>query len=52
MVDPSCSGSGIVSRLDSLLNRAEFTQERKDQLAKFQKKILSHALSCKCTLHR
>lgn len=47
MVDPSCSGSGIVSRLDSLINMNGFTTQRKEQLAKFQKTILCHAMSCK-----
>jgi len=46
MVDPSCSGSGIVSRLDSLLNTSGFTSARKEKLAKFQKQILLYALSC------
>lgn len=46
MVDPSCSGSGIVSRLDNLLTLNEFSADRKGQLAAFQKKILCHALSC------
>ena len=48
LVDPSCSGSGIVSRLDSLLESytGGFTDDRKHRLAKFQKQILSHALQC------
>eukprot|EP00012_Vannella_robusta_P008028 CAMPEP_0206206876 /NCGR_PEP_ID=MMETSP0166-20121206/15248_1 /ASSEMBLY_ACC=CAM_ASM_000260 /TAXON_ID=95228 /ORGANISM="Vannella robusta, Strain DIVA3 518/3/11/1/6" /LENGTH=138 /DNA_ID=CAMNT_0053627513 /DNA_START=48 /DNA_END=460 /DNA_ORIENTATION=- len=45
MVDPSCSGSGIVSRLDNLLAVSDYTAKRKEQLANFQKKILCHALS-------
>lgn len=51
MVDPSCSGSGIVSRLDSLLNTSGFTSARKEKLAKFQKQILLHALSCRVKIN-
>lgn len=46
LLDPSCSGSGIVSRLDSLTD--DTTSERVTRLqslAKFQLTALSHALS-------
>ncbi|XP_061193726.1 28S rRNA (cytosine-C(5))-methyltransferase-like [Saccostrea echinata] len=46
MVDPSCSGSGIVNRLDDLTNDdSSTTQHRLDQLHKLQAKILRHAFS-------
>lgn len=46
MVDPSCSGSGIVSRLDSLTNDdASVSQHRLGQLHKLQAQILRHAFS-------
>lgn len=46
LCDPSCSGSGIVSRMDDLTNdeRSE-SKERLEKLAAFQKKILLKALS-------
>ncbi|XP_061193692.1 28S rRNA (cytosine-C(5))-methyltransferase-like [Saccostrea echinata] len=46
MVDPSCSGSGIVNRLDDLTNDdSSTTQHRLDQLHKLQAQILRHAFS-------
>ncbi|XP_062614692.1 28S rRNA (cytosine-C(5))-methyltransferase-like [Saccostrea cucullata] len=46
MVDPSCSGSGIVNRLDNLTNDdSSTTQHRLDQLHKLQAQILRHAFS-------
>lgn len=46
MVDPSCSGSGIVSRLDSLTNdNTSVSQHRLTQLHKLQAQILRHAFS-------
>lgn len=48
LVDPSCSGSGIVSRMDGLVdgevNNSKQTQRLKG-LSGFQTAILSHALS-------
>lgn len=50
LLDPSCSGSGIVNRLDYLVNpendanESEETQDRLDKLAAFQLKILLHAM--------
>ncbi|KAJ3260632.1 putative 28S rRNA (cytosine-C(5))-methyltransferase [Boothiomyces macroporosus] len=50
LLDPSCSGSGIVGRMDHLVqdfeeNEAEDTQERVNSLAEFQKQVLLHAFS-------
>ncbi|KAM0746281.1 S-adenosyl-L-methionine-dependent methyltransferase [Meredithblackwellia eburnea MCA 4105] len=46
LVDPSCSGSGIPSRLDHLLPEApeEESQQRIRALSNFQLTILSHAM--------
>lgn len=53
LLDPSCSGSGIVNRLDYLVDGEEENeagdQERLDKLAGFQVQMLQHAL--KCTYH-
>ena len=49
LLDPSCSGSGIVRRLDHLLaqqdEEAEQTTERLEALSAFQKKAILHAFS-------
>ncbi|KAL9959862.1 hypothetical protein ACROYT_G033226 [Oculina patagonica] len=48
VVDPSCSGSGIVSRMDNLIDNAEDEckkKQRLESLAKFQLSVLNHALS-------
>lgn len=45
LVDPSCSGSGIVSRMSHLTDTEVFSPERLASLQTFQKKILNHALS-------
>lgn len=53
LLDPSCSGSGIVGRMDHLIEDEEEEQdeefgngaERLDLLANFQKEALLHALS-------
>jgi 16S rRNA C967 or C1407 C5-methylase (RsmB/RsmF family) len=55
LVDPSCSGSGMVDRIDSegkqhllaVLIVIESTPERLANLSRFQYMILSHALKCK-----
>lgn len=54
LLDPSCSGSGIVSRLDQLIdegkgedNQLETEKERLGRLSDFQVKMITHALSCK-----
>ncbi|XP_022101884.1 probable 28S rRNA (cytosine-C(5))-methyltransferase isoform X2 [Acanthaster planci] len=62
LVDPSCSGSGIVSRLDHLTNDGQSNStERLEALAAVQVKLLSHALSfphvkrvaySTCSVHR
>ncbi|EEB08711.1 rRNA methyltransferase [Schizosaccharomyces japonicus yFS275] len=64
LLDPSCSGSGIVSRQDFLLvNEQDPVDEgdRKENLSKFQSTILKHALSfpnvrnvtySTCSVHR
>ncbi|EJT52392.1 nucleus protein [Trichosporon asahii var. asahii CBS 2479] len=48
LLDPSCSGSGIVNRLDYLVDGEEENeagdQERLDKLAGFQVQMLQHAL--------
>lgn len=52
LLDPSCSGSGIVNRLDHLLEgepESEKSQhERLDKLAAFQLLMIKHAMRCKC----
>ncbi|XP_013409950.1 probable 28S rRNA (cytosine-C(5))-methyltransferase [Lingula anatina] len=46
LVDPSCSGSGIVSRLNSITDKEDSTPtQRLGSLASFQASILKHALS-------
>ncbi|NXK47918.1 NSUN5 methyltransferase, partial [Chauna torquata] len=59
LLDPSCSGSGMVNRL--LLEEAAPSAERLQALAGFQRKVLSHALSfpavqrlaySTCSVHR
>ncbi|XP_033113580.1 probable 28S rRNA (cytosine-C(5))-methyltransferase [Anneissia japonica] len=46
LVDPSCSGSGMVNRLDHVTNNTQSeSQERLESLALFQASILKHALS-------
>nr|XP_033778846.1 probable 28S rRNA (cytosine-C(5))-methyltransferase isoform X2 [Geotrypetes seraphini] len=46
LLDPSCSGSGIVDRLNHLTNDEKSScEERLQALAGFQQKMLSHALS-------
>jgi putative methyltransferase len=47
LLDPSCSGSGIVSRLDQLVD-GEVTpsSDRLQSLAEFQKSCLLHAAKC------
>ncbi|CAH1772808.1 unnamed protein product [Owenia fusiformis] len=46
LVDPSCSGSGIYSRLDPLTSEnMEADDDRLANLASFQTKILTHAMS-------
>ncbi|XP_064642413.1 28S rRNA (cytosine-C(5))-methyltransferase-like [Lineus longissimus] len=45
LVDPSCSGSGIASRLNSLTDdEKSSSKDRLENLAKFQKSIVKHAL--------
>ena len=55
LLDPSCSGSGIVGRLDHLLNelndsstaeeQEELDSSRLQSLAEFQKKAILHAFT-------
>ena len=46
LLDPSCSGSGIVNRLDHLTNNVESSSaDRLLTLSKFQLRALNHALS-------
>ncbi|KNC76311.1 hypothetical protein SARC_11180 [Sphaeroforma arctica JP610] len=50
LLDPSCSGSGIVSRLDQLIDNDDDTmsqdyQERLDNLRQFQETVLLHAFT-------
>ncbi|KAJ3275353.1 putative 28S rRNA (cytosine-C(5))-methyltransferase [Terramyces sp. JEL0728] len=50
LLDPSCSGSGIVGRMDHLVqdfeeNETEDAQDRVNSLAEFQKHVLLHAFS-------
>ncbi len=57
MVDPSCSGSGIVSRLDHLLvqeadssnseREKQNEKERLQYLSQFQLDVVLHAMKCK-----
>lgn len=47
-MDPSCSGSGIASRMDKFVDEEQETdaeKQRLESLAKFQLSILNHALS-------
>ncbi|KAJ7242784.1 S-adenosyl-L-methionine-dependent methyltransferase [Mycena haematopus] len=48
LLDPSCSGSGIVNRLDHLLETEEENQDEKDErlnkLASFQLMMITHAM--------
>ncbi|KAH0833261.1 S-adenosyl-L-methionine-dependent methyltransferase [Lanmaoa asiatica] len=48
LLDPSCSGSGIVNRLDHLLEsdqeENEEQEERLNKLATFQLKVIKHAM--------
>ncbi|KAI8520750.1 putative 28S rRNA (cytosine-C(5))-methyltransferase [Branchiostoma belcheri] len=62
LLDPSCSGSGIASRLDHLTDEeGSITTERLESLAQFQLSALKHALSfpavrrvaySTCSVHR
>ncbi|KAI1797292.1 S-adenosyl-L-methionine-dependent methyltransferase [Ganoderma leucocontextum] len=46
LLDPSCSGSGIVNRMDYLLdNEEESDGERLNKLAAFQLKMIRHAMT-------
>ncbi|XP_068757883.1 28S rRNA (cytosine-C(5))-methyltransferase-like [Montipora capricornis] len=47
VVDPSCSGSGITTRMDRLVDEEQETAEKKrlESLATFQLSVLNHALS-------
>ncbi|KAI0329111.1 S-adenosyl-L-methionine-dependent methyltransferase [Cubamyces sp. BRFM 1775] len=48
LLDPSCSGSGIVNRLDHLLDNEqenEVDSERLNKLAAFQLKMIRHAMT-------
>ncbi|EDO45380.1 predicted protein [Nematostella vectensis] len=47
VVDPSCSGSGIISRLDGLVSdeQEDDLQQRLESLADFQLSVLTHAFS-------
>jgi ABC-type branched-subunit amino acid transport system ATPase component len=52
LLDPSCSGSGIVNRLDYLLAEQETQDEtdakaeRLEKLASFQLQMIQHAFKC------
>lgn len=46
LLDPSCSGSGIIGRIDSEQAENEVASGRLESLSFFQKKILNHALKC------
>ncbi|KAL3894759.1 MAG: hypothetical protein SGCHY_005087 [Lobulomycetales sp.] len=61
LLDPSCSGSGIISRKNGLVDTEEIGQERLESLAKFQLDALSHAMQfpgakkivySTCSVHR
>uniref|UniRef100_UPI00398ECCAB 28S rRNA (cytosine-C(5))-methyltransferase n=1 Tax=Pristiophorus japonicus TaxID=55135 RepID=UPI00398ECCAB len=62
LLDPSCSGSGIVNRLNQLTDDEESSStQRLQALASFQRKALNHALSfpnverviySTCSMHR
>jgi putative methyltransferase len=45
LLDPSCSGSGIASRMDHLLSENEASKERLEALAEFQIKAILHAFT-------
>jgi len=47
LLDPSCSGSGIVNRLDYLENEHDDNEEQEERLSKlatFQLKVIKHAM--------
>lgn len=47
LLDPSCSGSGIVNRLDYLVEQDESEDDgRLDKLAAFQLQMIQHAFKC------
>ncbi|TIC21469.1 S-adenosyl-L-methionine-dependent methyltransferase [Wallemia mellicola] len=56
LLDPSCTGSGIVNRLDYLTEQGALPEnddkdahdERLNSLAAFQEMIIGHAMKCKC----
>ena len=61
LLDPSCSGSGIVNRFDALVDQqpehqvdAEQSQTeqaaRLDNLAEFQECAIAHAMTCTPTI--
>lgn len=48
LLDPSCSGSGIVQRFDEIrpeIDDSEAVQDRLEKLARLQLKMLSHAMT-------
>jgi putative methyltransferase len=45
LLDPSCSGSGIIGRMDHLLEEVEDNSARLDALSLFQKQAILHAFS-------
>lgn len=57
LLDPSCSGSGIINRLDVLVDDIENesstltedadSKDRLKSLAEFQISIIEHAMQCK-----
>lgn len=50
LLDPSCSGSGIVNRLDYLVDAEEEAGDegRLEKLAGFQLQMIQHAFKCEC----
>ncbi|CAI9730894.1 28S rRNA (cytosine-C(5))-methyltransferase-like [Octopus vulgaris] len=45
LVDPSCTGSGIISRMDNVLDSNPTTSDRLQKLYFIQRNLLRHALS-------
>lgn len=46
IVDPSCSGSGIVNREEYGEKQKENLQKRLEKLSEVQKKLVLHAMEC------
>ena len=53
LLDPSCSGSGIINRLDQLIDVKDEGPEKTDRLARlssFQVQMVEHAMTCRYSI--